>query len=68
MKGDQNTIGKNSDYIKEEASSIRKNLSSFLNKISTGKDSLLITECSKTSQDIIEVIRLVQEVKELILS
>lgn len=32
-KGEQNTISKNSDYIKEEEATIRKNLSSFLNKI-----------------------------------
>ena len=66
-KNNLNIISGNSDYIKEEITSVRKNLTGFLNKISLGKESLLISECSKTEQDIIEVKGLVEEVKELIL-
>jgi hypothetical protein len=61
-KARQNTVCKNNDYIKEEVLSIGKNIGRCLNK---NKDLLPSTE---TRQEILEVKRLVQEVKTLILS
>ena len=46
VKGRQNTVCKNNDYIKEEVESIRKNLGGFLNKTSLD---------AETRQDILEV-------------
>ena len=66
VKGEQNTVCRNSDYIKEEATTVRDSLNSFLNNISTGKESLLISECSKT-EHIFEVKGLIEEIRDLIL-
>ena len=57
-KARQNTICKNNDYIKEEVLSIGRYLSK-------GKESLPRTE---SRQDILEIKKLVQEVKTLIIS
>ena len=57
-KSRQNTVCKNSDYIKEEVLSIGKN-------INKTKDSSLSPE---EKQHILEIKSLVQEVKTLILS
>lgn len=64
-KGRQITGCKNNDYIKEEVESIRKNIGCFLNKTSSTRESLLSIEAR---HDILELKKLVQEVKTLILS
>ena len=61
-KSRQNTVCKNNDYIKEEVLAIGKNIGLCLNK---NKDLLPSTEIR---QDILEIKRLVQEVKTLVLS
>ena len=61
-KSRHNTVCKNNDYIKEEVLSIGKNIGHCLNK---NKDLL---SGSETRQDILEIKRLVQEVKSLVLS
>jgi hypothetical protein len=64
-KGKQNIVCKNNDYIKEEVINTSRNLGNLLNKISVNKESLLGTE---SRQDILEVKKLIQEVKKLIIS
>ena len=66
VKGEQNKVCRNSDYIKEEATIVRNSLNSFLNNISTKKESLVISECSKSKQ-IFNVKGLIEEVRDLIL-
>jgi chromosome segregation ATPase len=61
-KARQNTVNRNNDYIKEEVQSIRKSIGHCQYK---NKEVLSNTE---TRQDIIEIKRVVQEVKKLILS
>jgi hypothetical protein len=61
-KARQNTVNRNNDYIKEEVQSIGKSIGHCLNK---NKEILSNTE---TRQDIIQIKRVVQEVKKLILS
>ena len=61
-KTKQSIVCKNNDYIKEEVLAIGKNIGLCLNK---NKDLLPSTE---TRQDILEMKRLVQEVKTLVLS
>ena len=61
-KGRNLIICKNNDYIKEEVLSIGKNLSGVVNK---NKDSLSSAEIRR---DILEVKRLIQEVKTLVVS
>ena len=57
-KARQNIVSKNNDYIKEEVLSIGHYLSK-------GKESLT---CTNSRQDILEIKKLVQEVKTLIIS
>ena len=61
-KGRNLIICKNNDYIKEEVLSIGKNLSGVVNK---NKDSL---SSAGIRHDILEVKRLIQEVKTLVVS
>lgn len=61
-KARQNTVSRNNDYIKEEVQSIGKSIGLCLNK---NKELLSSTE---TRQDIVEIKKLVQEVKKLVLS
>jgi hypothetical protein len=61
-KARQNTLNRNNDYIKEEVQSIGESIGHCLNK---NKEILSNTE---TRQDIIQIKRVVQEVKKLILS
>jgi peptidoglycan hydrolase CwlO-like protein len=61
-KARHNTVNRNNGYIKEEVQSIGKSIGHCLNK---NKEILSNT---KTRQDIIEIKRVVKEVKKLILS
>lgn len=61
-KGRNFIVSKNNDYIKEEVLSIGKNISGVLNK---GKDPL---SGSEIRRDILEVKKIIQEVKTLVIS